>query len=129
VSQKADAIVSPASRKRFEGTLMSGPQDLTASFRSVRCGTPQHIVQARTFLANAEPFKDTKTVRRRQWWGSVLANQAWVRRIHRCLGDKNLVSGHDFSRATNVQEGVGLYPVRFVYWNLEPNLWWQGLKP
>src|SRR5580704_9306802 len=54
---------------------MSGPQCLTASFRSVRCGTPQHIVQARTFLAYAEPFKDTKTVRPRQWWGLFLATK------------------------------------------------------
>ena len=45
----------PASRERFVGTLMSGPQDVTASLRSVCSGMPRHIVQARKLLAHAEP--------------------------------------------------------------------------
>jgi hypothetical protein len=46
---------SPASRERFEGTLMNGPQFLPPASRAPCCNTPQHIVQARTLLANAEP--------------------------------------------------------------------------
>jgi hypothetical protein len=32
---------------------------------------PQHIVQARTLLANAEPFKDTKRGGWRQCWADL----------------------------------------------------------
>ena len=59
---KADAIVSPTSRERFEGTLMNGPQITTACLKralpvKARIAKPllRHILPARTLQAYAEP--------------------------------------------------------------------------
>ena len=50
-----------------------GRKILLPVFKSACCGMPQHIVQARTLLANAEPFKDTKRGGWRQCWGAFVA--------------------------------------------------------
>ncbi len=57
---------------------MNGPQSLAACLKRALLqhfparvtiqATPPHIVQARTLLAYAEPSKDNKMRRRRQWW-------------------------------------------------------------
>jgi hypothetical protein len=75
--RKGRCDCSPASRERFEGTLMNGPQDLAAGLKRAlprkACITQpllRHILPARTLPAYAEPFKDIKTRRRRQWRGT-----------------------------------------------------------
>jgi hypothetical protein len=60
--RKGRCDCSPASRERFEGTLMNGPQSLAASLKRALPGKAcvaqpllRHILPARTLQAYAEP--------------------------------------------------------------------------
>ena len=60
--RKGRCDCSPASRERFEGTLMNGPQNLAASLKRALPGKAhiaqpllRHILPARTLQAYAEP--------------------------------------------------------------------------
>jgi hypothetical protein len=101
---------------------MNGPQDLAAGLKRAlprkACITQpllRHILPARTLPAYAEPFKDIKTRRRRQWRGTKDSLHGWVlysnlETVGFCLRDrksKSVVS--HISRKTSEMPG---FPAR-----------------